>query len=56
MRGFSDITDTSFQMDFELLDLKTSGEVSAAPPPAGTVPIIGVQLCGADHATDRCGF
>ena len=56
MRGFSNLTDTKFQMDFELLDVKTSGDISATPPPEGTVPIKGVQLCGADHATDRCGF
>lgn len=55
LRGFGDIQDTSFQMDFEFVDVMTTGEISSTMPTTDTVPLKGVQLCGAD-GMDRCGF
>lgn len=56
LRGFSNVSDSSFQMDFEMLDVMSPGVISATPPSSDTVPIKGFMLCGADHAADRCGF
>ncbi len=56
LRGFGSVQDTSVEMDYEFVDVQTTGQIGASPPNADTVPILGYQLCGADHIGDNCGF
>jgi hypothetical protein len=56
LRGFGNIIDTGLQMDFEFVDVMTTGQVSSTPVPNDAPPVIGMELCGADHAADYCGF
>lgn len=55
LRGFQKITgtpkaDSSF--DFEFVEVPWTGTIGPVAPDMPS--IIGVQLCGVDHASERC--
>jgi hypothetical protein len=59
LRGFGDIQSNQnvVDLDFEFVDVQTSGKVAGAPPAGAQTYQTGTQLCGADHEEgNHCPF